>query len=197
MAITLDKRATAEQLMAVLDHVKPGANSSLVELAWCIEAVQRAVYLLAFDAFAEQADSYPVTIQSLLSRPDPELSIDRDALVEPQEVLGFAEVIDMLSHQQLSCVAPRLHRGWQDKKQSCRETRQLSSGAVGTSLDQTERDGLLAGLAIRNRVFVLPPPLTVDVAQAREALAPLLALVKRIAEHRGAGRIAQLASDAL
>ncbi len=100
------------------------------------------------------------------------MQVDRDAEHQPH-TLQFIHAIDMLSEDGLSCVATDLHRGWEDRRFSCRRSRVSAQEAIGVTIDATERDQLLLLAAYRNRIFRYPPPIqlnTKDILAAFEGL---------------------------
>ena len=74
-----------------------------------------------------------------------------------------SRVLDLLSDDALECVAPGMHRGWEDRRFSCRRSRETASEAVGYRIPPDDREALLLLSAYRNRVFRLPPPVRVVV----------------------------------
>lgn len=171
---------TAERLLALLERTRLGESSEPLEVGAAIGLAIRTAHVLALERLAGVAAEFPATIQALLTAPDPVVDTARDALEDTQGVLDFRDLIDLLSVTGLECVAPRLHRGWQDKVQSCQTARRAAQGAVGFGIDGERRRSLLAGLAIYHRLFVFPPPVRPDVEDARAALAGLLRLVEQL-----------------
>jgi hypothetical protein len=181
MTTDLDERAAAERLLAAAEQSGLACTDAPVGLVAVLELVSRAATLLVLDRIRQRAGSYPSSLQTLLSRPEPDVQVERDAALDAADFLGWRDGIDLLSQQTLPCVAPRLHRGWQDKRQSCRQARRITHDAVGFSLDAEQRDGLLRGLALRNRVFVAPPPARLSAAELRASLRVLVELTERLA----------------
>ncbi len=113
--------------------------------------------------------------------PEAQIHPERDALVHAADFLAPIDVIDLLSEKGLPCVAPHLHRGWQDRQRSCLHARQVTTGAIGFWIGGEERSALMAGLAIVNRVALVPPPVQLDPDAIRDAYKPVLHLVERLA----------------
>ena len=187
-----DAQQLAELLLISVEKGGLAASEDPIDVAQAIRLCLRAAQALAFQLFEVCRDDYPVTIQALMATPEPALDVDLDARIDPTELLGFVELLDMLSDSGLSCVAPRLHRGWLDKKQSCREARHVSTGRAGFTLTGGEREDLMLGLAITNRVFVAPPPFEVEAERWKRALPPMLDLVQRLAKAAGSRSLVEL-----
>ena len=110
----------------------------------------------------------------------PEVDTHRDAISVPNS-LQFTDIVDLLSAEELECVSPGMHRGWEDRRFSCRRSRVSAQEAIGVTLDATERDQLLLLSAYRNRIFRYPPPIRVntqDVLTAFESLERLVGGLK-------------------
>jgi hypothetical protein len=187
-----DAQQLAELLLKSVAKWGLAASEDPVDVAQALRLAMRAAQALAFQLFETAREDYPVTIQALMATPEPALDVDLDARIDPAELLGFVELLDMLSDSGLSCIAPRLHRGWLDKKQSCREARHLSTGRAGFALTGGEREDLMLGLAITNRVFMVPPPFEVEAERWRRALPPMLDLVERLAKAAGSQAVGEL-----
>lgn len=180
-AAELDDLALARALIVNLESADLAGAEQAVDLVRAVDLAIRAAQLLVFRSLYEHRGRFPATVQTLLSRPGEDLQVSRDAQASPGETLGFINILDMLSDHSLPCVSREMHRGWQDKKQSCRLARQITTAELGFSLDQTQRDLLLLALALRNRVMRMPPPVSLDRTAAREALAAVLDLVESLA----------------
>ncbi len=134
-----------------------------------LDAGMRAAALAVAARVAPRLAEYPRTIQEHFAGSPAELVSTQDALVDPAAGLTFLDVIELLSDAALSCIAPRLYRGWQDRVQARRDARRITTEATGVVLDAGQRDALLAALALRNRVYALMPPLEVDSTLLDEA----------------------------
>ena len=89
------------------------------------------------------------------------------------KAIQFNEVIDLLSDPELECVSPGMHRGWEDRRFSCRRSRVTAQEATGVTLSADEQLQLLTLAAYRNRLFRTPPPVIVrtqDILSAFDAL---------------------------
>ena len=94
--------------------------------------------------------------------------------------MQFTDILDLLSEEQLDCVGPKLHRGWEDRRFSCRRSRATAAEAIGLTVDAAERDRLLLLAAYRNRIFRYPPPIRIVPAEIVEAFPALAALVQSL-----------------
>jgi hypothetical protein len=193
-ATDLDTRAMAANMIAGIAKSGLAASSEPLEVAQALAMAIRAAQLHCLGRLARVVSGFPATIQALMTLPEPGIDTDRDALAESQDFLGFLDMLDLLSGELLECLAPRLHRGWQDKVQSCRAARLLTLEAVGFELDEEQRASLLSALACVNRVFVVPPPVRLSPDEVREALEAVLGLIARLASDdaecsRALGRI--------
>jgi len=103
---------------------------------------------------------FPATIGIQLETPDAEVEAHRDAVNIPNS-LPFTSVLDLLSSEELECVSPGLHRGWEDRRFSCKRSRITAKAALGICLGEREREELLLLSAYRNRIFRSPPPVRV------------------------------------
>lgn len=157
-----------------------GGESVASRLSALVLAV-RTVELKLTALLAPVLDQFPRTIQEHFDRPAEAAVSAQDAFLDPSTPVGLLDLLEMASDQGLSCVAPRLYRGWQDRNQARRDARRITAEAVGFSLTADERDGLLMAVAVRNRAFLTPLPLEVDEAQVDDALNAVRALFERLA----------------
>lgn len=177
----LDATTVAEALLAALARTRLAPADDPVALAATLELATRVATLLVIERLAPLAASYPANVQALLAWPEPAIDSSRDSVLERSEFLGWRDAVDMLCAEPLPCVAPRLHRGWQDKTQSCRHARRVTRSAVGFAVDEAGARALLDGMAICNRVFVAPPPVRLDPARVRHAYLAVLDVVESAA----------------
>ena len=70
-----------------------------------------------------------------------------------------------------------MHRGWEDRRFSCRRSRVTAQEAIGVTLNAAEQDQLLTLAAYRNRLFRTPPPVLVRPGEILAAYATLDRLV--------------------
>ena len=176
----MDARMIAQGLLASLARTRLAGSEDPLDIAQALALRIRAALLLGLERIAAVAGEFPATIQALMNVPTANIEAARDALTQPQDYLGFIDLLDLLSDDSLDCVSPRLHRGWQDKAQSCSEARRLSRAAVGFSIDAIHRDSLLLALAIYQRIFCIPPPVQLGPEDARAALKAVDDLIDRI-----------------
>jgi hypothetical protein len=173
--------STARELLSVVgglhlfDHDNPLARITALEL------LLRVAQILAVDKLTAARERYSVTQQALMGEPEAPFAAERDALVDEADFLGCRDLLDLLSDIESPCIAPRLHRGWQDRVQSCQQARRISHEIVGFSLSSEERQPLLAALGICNRVFRAPPPLDLGDVNLESTLAPVVRLIERLA----------------
>ena len=126
-----------------------------------------------------RSHEFAATIGLRLERPAAHLYVYRDAVTEPQGVT-FTEILDLLSKDDLPCVGPRLHRGWEDRRFACRRSRGVAQEAVGVTLEHEDREQLLLLSACRNRIFRDPPPVRIRTGAVLAGLEPLTRLVDRL-----------------
>ena len=158
------------------------AGTSLVSLCESLDLGIHAAEILAIQRLQQVKDKFPGTIAMQLETPTDELDVMRDAVTEPKS-LQFNDVVDLLSEESADCVAPRLHRGWEDRRFSCRRSRATAHDAIPLTIDGETRDKLLLLAAYRNRIFRYPPPLRIvtgDVLDAFGALEKLVGSLKSL-----------------
>ena len=178
MNTTRDETWYANEL-ATHAEALAGQESVTARLSALVLAV-RTVELKMIQRLAPVLDQFPVTIQEHFARPtEPSVSV-QDAFVDPSATIGLLDLLEMASDQPLSCVTPRLYRGWQDRVQARRDARRITAEAIGFSLAADERDALMMAVAIRNRILLTPPPLEVDEAQVLEALTAVRVLFEKL-----------------
>jgi hypothetical protein len=158
-----------------------GASKDLVALCESLDLGLHAAEILAIQKLQPVKDRFPATIALQLDTPDPEVNVLRDAVAEPK-ALEFTDLLDLLSAEELDCVGPRLHRGWEDRRFSCRRSRETAQAALGVTLGHQDRDRLLLLAAYRNRLFRYPPPIRIDSAEVLEAFGALRSLVDHLLE---------------
>ncbi len=183
-AISYDARSLAESLLGALERSGTGRGQDPVALTAGLELALRAFHLLTLGRLYQVKDQFPATNQSLMSVPEPAIDPPLDALAHPADFLAQIDLLDLLSAEDLPCVAPGLHRGWQDRTRSCQHARRITAGAVGFSIDAEEREELLGALALANRVHCIPPPVTLEAETVRQAHRPVLRLIERLAAGR-------------
>jgi len=173
--ITLTPEDEARRLwQGALTAFEHGAGS-FEALSEAIDLGARAVEIVAVQKLQGVAMEFPATIALQLEIPDPEVNPVRDAVTTPK-ALRFIDLLDMLGEDDLDCVSPGLHRGWEDRRFSCLRSRTLARRACGAEIKASDREQLLLLEAYRNRIFRLPPPVKVvpaDIIAAFPALTNL------------------------
>lgn len=173
-----DEQQVANELAILAESL--AAAETLTSRLSALALAVRTVELKLAARLAPVLDQFPRTIQEHFDRPaEPAVSV-QDAFIDPSTPIGLLDLLEMASDPSLSCVAPRLYRGWQDRNQARRDARRITADAVGFSLTADERDGLLMAVAIRNRAFLTPLPMEVDEAQMDEALEAVRGLFEKL-----------------
>lgn len=152
-----------------------------------IEAIDlglRAAEILALHLLQPVKDRFPATIGLQLAAPTPEIDRDRDGIHVPK-VLQFTDVIDLVSGDELECVSPGLHRGWEDRVFACRRSRGVARETIGVTLKREDQAHLLLLAAYRNRLFRCPPPVQIVLSDIRAALPALDRLVEPLLHQLG------------
>lgn len=173
--------SAARELLSVVGGLHLAVHDSGLAKATGLGLLFRAAQVLAVRQLTNARERYSVTQQALMAEPEASFAPKRDAMVDEADFLGCRDILDLLSDVESPCIAPRLHRGWQDRVQSCREARRISREIVGFSLSPEERAPLLAAWGICNRVFRAPPPLDLEDVDLSSTFAPVLRLVERLA----------------
>lgn len=180
-AVTLDADEEAHRLWQGALAALGASDHELTSLSEALDLGLRAVEVLAFRRLEGARDQFPAPIAALFDSPGPEIDVERDAVESPR-ALGFTDVLDLLSDDELECVAPDLHRGWEDRRFSCRRSRATARRALEIQLGAEERRPLLLLAAYRNRIFRRPPPVRLVTADIRRAFPALRALVARLSQ---------------
>ncbi len=170
----------AQRFFEIIESSNWTSGDDPVELSMAISLAMRATGLLALHRLENIAGEFPATIQTLLAGPT-----ITEASVDSSEVLGFVDLVDLLSDKDLSCVAPNLHRGWQDKTQSCQNARTLVRRELNFSIDENMRGRLLHAAQANQRLFLLPDPAQLDLALLKPALLSLFDLATQLAGENG------------
>ena len=160
---------------AALD-ARMSASTDLVSLCSSIDLGLRAVEILVVHRLQPVKDQFPATIAAQLDTPSPEVDTHRDAINVPS-TLQFTDVLDLLSGEELECVSPGMHRGWEDRRFSCRRSRATARDALGITLEPADRDNLLRLSAYRNRLTRYPPPIRIvpnEIVDAFDSLVPVV-----------------------
>jgi hypothetical protein len=136
------------------------AKEDLVALFESLDLGLRAAEILVMHKLQPVKGDFPATIQLQLETPEADIDVHRDAINIPN-TLNFTAVLDLLSGDDLECVSPGMHRGWEDRRFACKRSRTTARTALGISLTEEQREQLLVLAAYRNRIFRTPPPLKV------------------------------------
>ncbi len=174
--IQLDAMEEANRLRSGAKEAEQGAANDFVAMCTAMELGLRAAEILVTHRLQPVKEHFPATIGIQLDTPDPGVEAHRDAVNVPNS-LSFTAILDLLSGDDMECVAPGLHRGWEDRRFSCRRSRITAREALGLTLTETDRESLLALSAYRNRIFRAPPPVRVvrdEILNALPALNRLL-----------------------
>jgi hypothetical protein len=175
-----DNLQIATRLLESLTRNKMAASEDPVEVAQAIGVGIRVAHLLAYERIKSLRGEFPASIHAMMDLPEERIDSERDAFTEPLDYIDFVDMLDILSDAQLDCISPHLHRGWQDKAQSCRNARRVAKGAVGFSVGFRFRGGLLAAAAIYNRIFGVPAPVRVSLDETRTAFSSILQLTEAL-----------------
>ena len=158
--IELGPMDEAMRLWGAAVKAREAAAEDLVSLCESLDLGLHAAEILVIQLLQPVKDNFPATIGVQLSMPMPEVDAHRDGVNVPK-VLQFHDVVDLLSAEDLECVSPGLHRGWEDRRFSCRRSRTAAQEAIGVTLSAADQDQLLLLAAYRNRLFRYPPPVRV------------------------------------
>ncbi|MDH4046197.1 MAG: hypothetical protein OEY20_06240 [Gemmatimonadota bacterium] len=177
--IDLGAEDEARRLWHAAQDAKTRAGADLVALIEALDLGLHAAEILVIQRLQPVKDRFPATIGAQLATPTPEVDPHRDGIHVPK-VLQFTDVIDLLSGDELECVSPGMHRGWEDRAFACRRSRAVARETIGITLTAAEQTQLLLLAAYRNRLFRCPPPVRVIPADIHAALDPLARLVERL-----------------
>jgi len=177
--IELGSKEEAARLWKGAVDAADRAGTDLVALCESLDLGARAAEILVIHRLQGVKGEFPATIALQLELPVPEVEAYRDAVTVPK-ALQLTEILDLLSAEELECVAPRLHRGWEDRRFSCRRSRNTATEAVGLALEADQRQNLLRLAAYRNRLFRYPPPIRIVPAEITGAFPDLARLVEHL-----------------
>ena len=177
--IDLGPEDEARRLWAGAREARTAADADLVALIEALDLGVRAAEVLVIQRLQAVKDRFPATIGAQLAMPTPEVDAHRDGIHVPK-TLQFTDAVDLLSGDELECVSPGMHRGWEDRAFACRRSRAVAREAVGITLTPEEQARLLLLAAYRNRLFRCPPPVRVLPAEIRAGLDVLEKLVERL-----------------
>jgi len=177
--LTLSPEQEAARLWTGAEAELSAASKDFVALCEALDLGVRAAQILAILRVRPARDKLPATVATLLEQPPPEVDSWRD-VVRPPKTLRFAEALDLLSADDLECVTPHLHHGWEDRTWSCRRARKAARDAAGVTLDAAARSQLMVLAAYRNRIFERSPPVRVDPSEILDAFPALRAFVEQL-----------------
>lgn len=120
--IELGPEDEARRLWGGALEARKDAATDVVPLLESLDLGLHAAEILVIRSLQPVKGDFPATIGLLLNMPSPEVDPYRDAIDAPR-VLGFTDAIDLLSAEELVCVSPGMHRGWEDRRFSCRRSR--------------------------------------------------------------------------
>jgi hypothetical protein len=175
--IDLSPEDEARRLWNGACEARKTAAEDLISLCEALDLGLRSAEILTIQKLQPIKDHFPATIGVLLDMPNPDVDTHGDAISIPNS-LQFTDMVDLLSAEELECVSPGMHRGWEDRRFSCRRSRVSAQEALGVTLDATERDQLLLLSAYRNRIFRYPPPVRVNTNEVLSAFESLARLVE-------------------
>lgn len=177
--VTLTAEGEAERLWRRAEEAFIQAPGSIAQLCEAIDLGVRVVEIGVVSRLQPIAPEFPATIAALLESPPAEVDTMRD-FVHPPKSLTFLDIVDMLSQEKLPCISQQLHRGWEDRIESCRRSREKTLNAIGFSLSEEERKPLMLIGAYRNRLFALPPPVRIIPKQVISAFPTLSVLAEKL-----------------
>lgn len=175
--IEMGAEEEASRLWEGAKDAQERASVDFIALCEALDLGLRAAEILVTHRLQPVKDQFPATIGIQLDTPSPEVEAHRDAVTVPTS-LPFTAVLDLLSGEEMECVAPGLHRGWEDRRFSCRRSRVTARESLGIALDEGDREKLLVLAAYRNRIFRSPPPVRVVRDEILEAFPALNRLVE-------------------
>jgi len=180
-SIDLSPEEEARRLWDGATVARQAPGDDFVALSEALDLGVHAAEILAIHRLQTVQPEFPATIGVKLHLPTPEVDAFRDGIQVPK-VLEFIDVVDLLSEEELDCVSPGMHRGWEDRRFSCRRSRAIAHAAIRTSLSSAQQQDLLLLSAYRNRLFRCPPPVRVVVDDLRHAFDALDHLVQGLRE---------------
>jgi len=155
------------------------ADENLVALCEALDFGLRAAEDLGIHLLQPVRKRFTSSIGLQLELPMAEVEIFRDAIGAAHS-LGFTELLDLLSEESLDCVAPGLHRGWENSTYACRRCRETAQQAIGLTLDAGPRRSLLLLSAYRNRIFHYSPPIRIVPGEIVQAYGDLIRLMDHL-----------------
>jgi hypothetical protein len=182
--IELGPEEEARRLWTGALEARKAAADDVVALCESLDLGLHAAEILVIQLLQPTKDQYPATIGLQLNMPTPEVDAQRDGVTVPK-TLEFTDIIDLLSDEELECVSPGMHRGWEDRRFSCRRSRAAAQEAVGVTLSADDQEQLLLLAAYRNRLFRSPPPVRIVPGEILSAFQSLERLVEGLLKVAG------------
>ena len=179
--IELGPAEEAQRLWRGAAAAHESASDDLVSLCESLDLGLHAAEILVIHLLQPVKESFPATIQAQLHMPSPEVDPYRDGINVPK-VLQFPDAIDLLSAEDLECVSPGMHRGWEDRRFACRRSRTAAQEAIGVSISAEDQQQLLLLAAYRNRLFRCPPPVRIVRSEIQAAFSSLERLMEGLLE---------------
>ena len=176
-SIDLGPEEEARRLWSGALEARQSAGDDLIPLCASLDLGLHAAEILMIQLLQGVKDQFPATIGVQLTMPVPEVDPYRDGISVPA-TLGFTDIVDLLSSEEAECVAPGTHRGWEDRRFSCRRSRAAAQEAVGVTLTNDGQQQLLLLAAYRNRLFRCPPPVRLEPGKILAAFDHLERLVE-------------------
>jgi hypothetical protein len=177
--VLLSPEDEAERLWKGAQKAFTKASECIADLSEAVDLGARAVEIMVSQRLQAVRSKFPPTISCLIDPLPPEVDPSRDAIRVPN-ALRFIDVLDMLSAEDLTCISPHLHHGWEDHVASCRHAREHTREATGISLDVESRNALMLIAAYRNRIFLVPPPVRIVPKEVIDAFPALVTLAKQL-----------------
>ncbi len=177
--IELDLQEEATRLWTGAKSAREAADEDIVALCESLDLGLHAAEIFVIRLLQPVRDRFPATIGLQLELPTAEVDPQRDGMTMPH-ALQFHDIVDLLSGEDLECVSPGLHRGWEDRRFSCRRSRVTAQTEIGVTLDAADQADLLVLAAYRNRLFRYPPPIRIVPAEITNAYGALVRLVEHL-----------------
>jgi hypothetical protein len=179
--IDLGLEDEARRMWAGSKQARNEATEELVALFEALDLGLHAAEILVIRRLQPVRPKFPATIGLQLELPALDVDPHRDGIISPHS-LQFHDIVDLLSAEELECVSPGMHRGWEDRRFSCRRSRATAQAEIGVTLDRSDQDDLLLLSAYRNRLFRYPPPVRVVPGDIVGAFGALDRLVESLDE---------------
>lgn len=177
--IELGTEEEARRLWKGAEAAWDSSDENLISLCEFLDLGLHAAEILAVHLLQPLKDRFPATIGLQLALPTPEVNAERDGTHLPN-VLQFTDLVDLLSAEDLKCISPGMHRGWEDRRFACRRSRVTAHEAIGVSLNEEEQHRLLVLAAYRTRIWRCSPPVRIVPQEIRPGFETLKNLVDQM-----------------